>query len=153
MTGSDESLTEEVANEIAALHLFFEGWLSGGLPESERVFAEGLERRLAPGFVNIQPAGLVLSRAELIGQIRRGHGASPDFRIRVGAVALRHQLKEASLIQATYQEYQRGARNSAADNARISSVLLRRRGADFLWLHIHETWLPAEALPADAFRF
>ena len=153
MTGKDETLTDEVAREIAALHLFFERWLNGSLPASETVFAESLERRLAPGFVNIQPAGLVLSRTDLLGQIRRGHGASPDFRIRVGAVALRHKLEEASLIQATYQEYQRGARNSAADNARISSVLLRRQGADFLWLHIHETWLPAEALPADAFRF
>ena len=35
------------------------------------------------------------------------------------------------LILASYREYQRGARNSAADNARISSVLLRREGADF----------------------
>ena len=153
MTGRDESLTDDVASEIAALHLFFEGWLNGSLPESEEVFAEGLERRLAPGFVNIQPAGLLLSRADLIGQIRRGYGASPDFRIRVGEVAVRHGLQEASLIQATYQEYQRGARNSAADNVRISSVLLQRQGADFLWLHIHETWLPAEAVPADAFDF
>ena len=153
MTGSDERLTQDVASEIAALHLFFEGWLNGSLPESEKVFAEGLERRLAPGFVNIQPAGLLLSRADLIGQIRRGYGASPDFHIRVGEVAVRQELAEASLIQATYQEYQRGARNSAADNARISSVLLQRQGADFLWLHIHETWLPAEAIPADAFDF
>lgn len=153
MTAGSDSLTEAVAGEIAALHLFFEQWLNGSLPDSDDVFAKGLERRLAPGFVNIQPAGLVLSRADLIGQIRRGHGASPEFRIRVAEVALRHRLEEASLIQATYREYQRRARNSAADNARISSVLLRRRGADFLWLHIHETWLPADALPADAFRF
>ena len=153
MTGSDETLTDEVAREIAALHLFFEQWLNGSLPDSDAVFAEGLERRLAPGFVNIQPAGLVLSRADLIGQIRRGHGASPDFRIRVGEVAVRQELEEASLIQATYQEYQRGALNSAADNARISSVLLRRQGTGFHWLHIHETWLPAEAIPAEAFDF
>ena len=144
---------EAVAREIAALHLFFEQWLNGTLPDSEEVFAEGLERRLAPGFVNIQPAGLVLSRDDLIAQIRRGHGASPAFRIRVAEVAVQTSLEDASLILATYREYQRGARNSASDNARISTVLLRRRDADFLWLHIHETWLPAEALPPNAFGF
>ena len=153
MTDDFNDLTGAVAREIAALHLFLEQWFNGTLSDSDDVFAAGLERRLVPGFVYIQPAGLVLLRADLIEQIRPRHGASPEFRIRVAEIALQDSVGTGPLILATYHEYQRGARNSAADNARLSSVLLRREGADFRWLHIHETWLPAEALPADAFRF
>lgn len=148
-------ITAAVAQEIAALHRFFEGWLNGSLAGTEAVFVEHLERRLDEDFVNIQPAGVILSRELLLDRIRKGYAASPAFRIRVDKVAVRRHFAERGLILATYEEYQRGARNSAPENTRLSTVLLQQDGSDgsFRWLHIQETWLPEDAISPEAFRF
>jgi len=141
--------------EIKRLHQFLEGWLNGGAQRSEAVFTESLTDILHPAFVNIQPAGILLGRDQLLDQIRDGHGASPDFRIRIRNVVVRQSLDSAGTILATYEEYQKGARNSTrSDNARLSSALFQRESNDrLIWLHIHETWLP-EAKHAEAcFQF
>jgi hypothetical protein len=144
-----------VAREIEGLHKFLEDWLNGTAPATDEAFAEGLADRLHLSFVNIQPAGLVLERGDLLEQIRSGHGKSPDFRIRVRNVELRHRCPDAGTILATYEEYQKGARNSArACNARLSSALFERTAdGRLVWLHVHETWLPEAKHDPAGFRF
>lgn len=144
-----------VEHEIKRLHQFLEDWLNGSVAETDAAFAEGLADRLHPAFVNIQPAGIALGRDDLLDQIRAGYGASPDFRIRIRNVVVRQTLDSASTILATYEEYQRGARNSArSDNARLSSALLQGDANDRLvWLHIHETWLPEAKHGPACFQF
>ena len=96
-----------------------------------------MESRLHPTFVNIQPAGIALTRATLLDQLRRAWGKSPDFRIRVRNVALHASCDDTGVLLATYEEYQRGARNSARpDNARLSTALFAETGAGALeWRH------------------
>jgi len=108
----------------------------------EAAFASALEQRLAPSFYNIQPAGIVLSRDDLIASVRKGYAMSPNFAIGVSQVRVRHEPAEG-LVLATYMEHQRGARNSAAENGRLSTVLLQAGERGFTWLSVHETWLPA----------
>ena len=63
---ADDPIRQRVAQEIVALHGFLAGWLNGALPASEAGFAAGLEARLHPEFVNIQPARAPASRSRSV---------------------------------------------------------------------------------------
>ena len=134
----------EVRAEIEALHDFIAAWFRGETLESAEHFRAGLADRLAPDLVNIQPAGRTLTREDLLSAIERGYGASPRFAIAIRDVQIRCASEQTGLVLATYAEVQRGARNSAPENTRISTVLLQRFGTSgrFTWLHIHETAVP-----------
>lgn len=155
MTPSPTHNLEAVRIEIERLHRFLEQWLNGALDWSDEVFEDGIGRRLHPNFINIQPAGIVLSCETILDQIRSGHGRSPDFRIRIRNVQLHQVLDDKDMLLATYEEYQRGARNSARpDNARLSTALFAEIETGALeWRHIHETWLPEEAHAPERFDF
>jgi hypothetical protein len=141
MTMADDSLAI-ARREIEALHEFLSGWLNGTLDNDDATFAIGIENRLDKAFVNIQPAGKVLSRNELCAGLRAGYGQSPDFRIKIRNVRLLARSRSQGLIAAFYEEYQTGARSSKPpDNVRLSTVLFRRAATGALiWLHVHETW-------------
>lgn len=134
------ALIDEVREEIESLHRFFTGWFRGELP------VEGLselDARLAPGFINIQPAGRVLTLEELRLSIAGGHGANPAFEIEIHDVHVRWSCDDESSILATYVELQHGARNSQPPtNRRISTVLFQRSESRLQWQHVHETKLP-----------
>ncbi len=135
----------DVRAEIEALHRFIAAWFRGEGGESKQRFQAKLADRLAPGLINVQPAGRILSRNTLLSSIERGYGASPDFAIEIRDVQVRLADGDSGVALATYIEFQRGARNTAPDNTRISTVLLERRpDGGFTWLHIHETARPRE---------
>ena len=139
---SGQSLEKLVTDEIEDLHAFISGWFRGELERNASVYRQGFSNRLAKTFVNIQPSGQVLSRADLLDPIENAHGANSDFRISISSVTLRHVSEDQSLIQATYVEHQTGARNTTPpDNDRISTVLFQRDLATdkLVWLHLHET--------------
>lgn len=151
-----ETLTDRVRTEVETMHSFLEQWLNGSLPKSRESFEREFIDCVDADFVNIQPAGIALSGKTLIDAIFEGHGASPDFRIRVRNVAIRRTFDNDNVVLATYEEYQRGARNSAlAENARVSTALMLDRGNAhrFRWIHIHETWLPEENHAPENFNF
>ena len=151
-----ETLTERVRTEVETLHSFLERWLNGSMPKSREDFNRDFVDCVDAEFINVQPAGVSLSASELIEPIFNGHGASPDFRMRVRNVAIRRTFDNDNVVLATYDEYQRGARNSAlAENARASTALMLDRGnaRRFRWLHIHETWLPPENHAPENFEF
>lgn len=146
---STGGLEVAVRHEIDALHEFFVGWFSGALPE--HVFDTQFTPRFDPEFVLIPPSGELLTLAQLSGGLRAARGSNPDFRIAIREVQLRHVA--ASQVLATYEEWQRHALASTPpDNARVATVLFDR--ADGLrWLHVHETWLPAEKMAAGPYDF
>jgi hypothetical protein len=126
--------------EIERLHAFIEGWFRGTMPKDR--FADGFANWLHTGFENIQPSGKVLSRADLLDPIRDAHGANPDFGITIREVRLLGAWPEARLIHASYIEAQTGARNSAPDNDRRSTVLFEVPVQRMIWRHLQETHLP-----------
>ena len=149
-------LLGRVEAEIQDLHRFLEQWLNGSLPAARDVFDAGLANLLDHDFINIQPAGVSLGREHLVQAIFDGHGASPDFAIKIRNVAIRRMFDNDNMVLATYEEYQRGARNSAhPENARISTALMldRGNGTRFRWIHIQETWLTADHHAAHNFEF
>ena len=143
MTPPDDTVLDDVRTEIEAVHRFIAGWFRGDEPAGAEPFKAGLAARLVPGFINIQPAGRLLTREMLLPAIERGHGTNPRFEIEIRDVALRFVHAEGGLVLATYTELQYGAIHSTpADNARVSTVLLERSQAGLLWHHIHETACP-----------
>ena len=145
LTESDAQLTS-VREEIEVVHRFISAWFRGEELDTDDAYAAGLAGRLAPGFVNIQPAGKVLEREVLLDSLRKGHGANPDFRIEISDVEMRYADEGRGLLLANYVETQSGARHSSPPtNARISTVLFRRTDSGALeWLHLHETAVPVE---------
>ncbi|MGB1016836.1 MAG: hypothetical protein ACPG4T_22035, partial [Nannocystaceae bacterium] len=80
------------------------------------------------------------------------YGNSPGFAIAIRRVQVRWQ--RGTTILATYEEWQRNARRSTPpDNGRAATVLFEDLGTRLSWLHIHETWLPAEIMAAGPFDF
>lgn len=140
-------LLAAIREEIEVVHRFITAWFRGETPNTDEAFAAGLADRLAPGFVNIQPAGRVLERDHLLSPIRDAHGANPEFGITISDTTLRHVDDPGELVLATYVETQTGARHSTPPtNARISTVLMRRdAGTGRLdWMHLHETAVPLD---------
>ena len=130
----------EVCDEVAGLHRFISAWFRGEVPATDDNFDLGFARRLAPSMINIQPAGKVLTHADLVDSVRSGYATNPGFTIEIQQVKVLGV--EGGLAFATYFELQRGAKNTVpSDNARISTVLLQRDESPrpFRWLHIHET--------------
>lgn len=131
-------MIEKLRTEIEDVHEFIAAWFRGDVARDDALYDAKLADRVAADLVNIQPSGQVLTRAELVEGIRKGHGSNPAFEIRISDVVLRSADNERALV--TYVEHQSGARNSAAENRRISSVWFAiSPGATPTWLHIHET--------------
>lgn len=139
---------ENALTEVEALHRFIAGWFQGAEANTSENFQTSFARRLDPRFINIQPAGRVLSRDALLSAIREGHGTNSDFTIEIRDLTVHREFDDGRLLLATYTEIQSGAKKSnPPTNARLSSVLFERvEGAEYLnWLHLHET--KAEILP------
>lgn len=122
--------------EVVRLHQVIDGWFRGDLATDR--FTPDFADALHPDFENIQPSGLVRSKADLLDPIRAAHGANPDFRITIEEPRL--IATWPGLILFGYVEFQTGARNSAPDNRRRSTVLFED-GDRLVWRHLQETGL------------
>lgn len=148
-------LHARISDEIEELHSFLGNWLNGRAENSDEVFNKGIRDRLGEQFFNIQPAGILLAREELLAQIHGGYAASPGFKIKIRSIKMLQNFDRGQFIIAMYEEYQKNARNSPKrDNARLSTVVFENRAtAPLTWLHIHETWLPAINHTSSMFEF
>ena len=81
------------AAEVEALHAVFQAWFLGELDD-----LGACERRLAPGFELVSPAGERLGRGQLLELLRGGKGRrrGEDFAIRVEAVRARRVCQSLS---------------------------------------------------------
>lgn len=155
MPRDDAAVELAVAEEIRRLHRFFVAWFSGSCPRSLQAFQEQFGDNLAPDFEMVQPNGERLDRTAILSGIESAYGANPDFRIEIRKTRL--VGREGSLLAVSYEESQKGAKNTdPADNARSALGILRLREAGnprFLWLQLQETALPKTVVESDAFDF
>lgn len=121
--------------EIERLHTFISGWFRGEFEQAD--FEPGFTQALHPQFENIQPSGAVLTRSELLDPIRAAHGSNRDFRITIEEPRILGTWP--GFVQATYVELQTGARNSAPENRRRSTVLFEEGKRRLIWRHLQET--------------
>jgi len=144
-----------VEREIIDLHRFFVGWFGGTIANTDEAYAQGFTSKCDPAFVLVSPAGTLTRLDDLAAGLRRGHGTNQQFRIQVRDVETHHDAN--GIVIATYQEWQRNATSyKPPDNGRLSTAAFKRDpGAPngLRWLHVHETWLPAEAMAAGPYDF
>jgi hypothetical protein len=151
----DSVLEAALAEEIRRLHRFFVDWFSGSCPRSSQSFQENFGDYLAPDFELVQPNGERVDRAAILSGIEAAYGVNPDFRIQIRKPRL--VSREGPLLAVSYEEWQKGARNtSPPDNARSALGLLRLCDGPeprFLWLQLQETSLPKAVVEEDVFDF
>ena len=124
--------------EIVELHVFFEGWLSGVLPDTDACF-ERVEQVLATDFTFVDPTARLLEREAVLDFVRDAHCTRPGLSIRIENPQVRHDLD--GLLLATYEEWQE---LDGEKTARFSTALMRPRknhAHGIEWVHVHETWL------------
>ena len=145
-------IANEIANEIGRLHDFFTSWYNGTCEQS--TYDTECGNHLSANFLNVQPGGARLNREVFGAAIKGGYGVNPAFKILTRNAEIRAELETGKIWLVTYEEYQKGAKFSPNHNARFSTLLIERRADnDFLWHHIHETWLPEDHHAPHLFEF
>lgn len=124
-------------DEVVRLHDFLGAWFRGEL------FTEEINQSFAcflhPDFENVQPAGVTLTRGKIVDSIREGRGTNPEFQIIIEAPRLLASWTDLLLFQ--YIEYQTGARSTAPENRRLSTVLFERDSEKLIWRYLTEIGL------------
>lgn len=124
--------------EVVRLHNFLGAWFRGELAEDR--FKPDFADVLHPDFENVQPAGVTLTRDNLLDPIRAGHGSNPGFQISILAPRLLGTWPGLTLFQ--YTEHQTGARASTPENWRLSTVLFEEDSKLLVWRYLTEIGLP-----------
>jgi hypothetical protein len=140
----DPQVVSECRGEVADVHRFFSAWFQGDVPRTEDAWA-AIANRLAPGFVLITPGGKVVSRRELVEQLRPRYGRYREsgYPIEVRRFEVRH-IGDHHVV-ATYEEWQGRGEDRTG---RLSTAVFERDPSQpnhVRWTHVHETWLPGHA--------
>lgn len=137
------NLLQDGTREITEVHQFFQEWFRG--ETTEEAFSR-FDQALDSGFVIIGPGGQALDRGTILEAVRRQHGADPEAVIDVRNVALRMETETTAVF--TYEEWHRQPDRTM--RGRLSTVVIAREARapnGLRWRHVHETWLPVEAVP------
>ncbi len=140
--------------DIVKLHEFFVTWFRGDCERNEEYFAQRFTARFAADFKYVLPDGQTLNLETLTGVLRDSYACSTDFRIKIQSVETCSAGGDLAIV--TYRELQKGEPNSPAKDARISSAVMKlepQAPNGVHWLHLHETYLSAEAVAELSFEF
>lgn len=127
--------------EVESLHVFFQEWLNGEVPDGPGRLAR-VDEALDDTFIIISPDARQTSKEVLLQQLRSSHGAWQDGRIWIEDVTGRALREQLALV--TYKEWQQ---RGGEVRGRLSSALFRRASEapeGVAWVHLHETWIPAD---------
>lgn len=139
---SGDALFAACEAEVAGLHRFFVGWMTGAVARDTTTYARFTDV-VADGFALIGPGGVVTEREALIAELEAAHGQRAAFDIWIADCRCRWSAGDLCLI--TYEEWQQ---TGEVKTGRLSTALFRRRAAapnGVEWLHVHETWLAGAA--------
>ena len=144
----------QIQAEVVQLHEFFVDWFNGTCEHSEAYFDTHFVSRFDDEYQMVMPNGVLFTRATMFPEMYNAYGSS-QFKIQVRKIEARDVGADLSI--ATYEEWQKGALNSEpSNNGRVSSGLFRTDASapnGVRWVHLQETWLPAEVMAADTFDF
>jgi hypothetical protein len=128
--------------EVIDLHIFFQEWLDGSLPNTDAAFAR-FHAATAAGFTLISPDGSIAAGADTATWIQTAHGTRRGFRLWTDAHNVRYVNDNLAVV--TYQEWQT---RDGVTTGRISTAIFVAAPAapnGVAWLHVQETWLPDQA--------
>lgn len=137
-------IEQTIATEIAELHAFFEDWFVGRLPNEDQAFARFADA-MGAGFEIVSPAGTATGRDDLLAMLRAAHCSSAEGALRIWTDSVSARSLGDGLTLARYEEWQE---SGGETKGRLSSAVLREDSSapgGFLWLSVHETWLPSSS--------
>lgn len=142
---------ERASALVVDLHRFFTEWISGACEKRADLLIAGVSRHFARDFIGITARGTVMTPGSLDRWMNTVHGSSPAFRIAIRNVAVRQRIETALVV--SYEEWQHDAMEPPRTNARVSTMVMRDCGERLEIVHLHETWLPDEAVTGGEFAF
>ena len=130
--------------EIIELHTFFEEWFNGAIEQTRTNFRR-LENVLDSNFTLITPSGIKQSREELIPLLWEAAGSRVNKESPLDIWIENYLFKQlgSDLYLVTYEEWQKDEKRK---RGRLSTAIFKKEMNEYnnlLWLHVHETWLPA----------
>ena len=138
---------EAYVGEVLRLHEVIAGWTTGVAANTDDSFGQ-FARALAPGFLIINPGGVVEDRDTVVSRFRVlfGTRAGREFRIEIREPAVRRETADLALV--TYHEH--WFEGTEEKSVIIATALLQPEpeapGA-LVWRHLHETWLRPPVAP------
>ncbi|MEO1053797.1 MAG: hypothetical protein AAFX87_24380 [Bacteroidota bacterium] len=130
-------MEELVTKEIEEVHVFFEQWFKGVLPNSDESFNR-LASVFSKSFSFVPPSGQELAGDIILSQIKGAWGSNREISIMIEEVKVLTQNQE--LVVARYVERQTtGNRHTA----RLSTAVFKINKSlpnQLEWLTVHETW-------------
>lgn len=136
-------LEDKCYDEVVGLHQFFEDWFNGMLPNNDAGFMR-FESVMERDFSMVVPDGSTVPLPQLSERLRSAHGVDALSPIRIWIEELSTRELSPQLFLVSYQEWQE---RNGETTVRISSALLQaslQTPNGLQWLHVHETWLPAD---------
>ncbi len=146
--------SSEIETAIHDIHAFFTDWIGGRSPGDPETFRKNALDRISDDLVAIFPAGRIFGKKDFSGYMSGLYGSNPEFRIKIRDIRVAHNGGDMAVV--TYQEWQRGAKDSdQPENGRVSTMVVRekRSGEGIEVLNVHETWLPDEVVAEGDFDF
>lgn len=144
----------EIETAIHDIHDFFTAWVGGRCPGDAENFRKNALDRISDDLVAIFPAGRSFGKKDFEGYMASIYGSNPEFRIQIRNIRISHLGEHMAVVN--YEEWQRNAKDSdQPNNGRVTTMVVGERPKDggVEILHVHETWLPEEAVAAGDFSF
>ncbi len=126
---------EEIKHEILEIHVLFQEWYQGSLPDSDLDSKIGI--RLAEDFQITFPDGTVHAKNDLLKMMRPDRGNDPQYRIVIGYIQMKSS--SADTYHVAYIESQHWYGAEKPNLIIETSSILRDSPNGLLWASIHET--------------
>ena len=137
-------MEDSCIREVQELHVFFERWYCGELPDTDEGFSR-MTSAIADDFRATGPGGGHSGKPDITRMVRSGHGRGQgsDFCIEIRNAS--PCPLEKNVCAVTYEEWQF---SDGRWTARSSSAVFRHQPSAPLgveWVLLHESWLPGYA--------
>lgn len=126
---------EEIKHEILEMHVLFQEWYQGSLPDSDLDSKIGI--RLAEDFQITFPDGTVHAKNDLLKMMRPDRGNDPQYQILISDIQIKSS--SANMHHVAYIESQHWYGAERPNLIIETSSILRDSPSGLLWASIHET--------------
>ncbi len=136
---AEDSMQEQIAQEVTELHQFFQDWFNDELAENDTAFSR-FAQVMAPQFEIVGPDGNTTAREKLLPLLRGLHASRVEQSFRIEVKNIRSRSLGSGLYLVSYEEWQ-----YTGDKTRNwqSSVIMRSsegKPNGLVWEHVHETY-------------
>ena len=157
---NNNALQQQCQQQVQELHALFQTWFQG--KQSKKRLETEINERLSPDFSHVAPNGQCIhSRHVLMAHLLDKYASYRDRVFQIDIFNVKLLWTDGIKCLCTYEEWQSWQQKNQHDHdqnnnddtiqfGRLSTCLLTKvQDSDKMqWIHVHETWLEAEAPPS-----